>query len=211
MHPLATELDVDALAGLFEREISEGMDETTRRAGVIKVATGESRISQHEEKVLRAAARAHRRTGCPIITHTTAGLGLEQLDLFADEGVPAAAVIISHVGTEPNPLESAERLLERGATICVDEIGYPFFPDEHWVRLVVHAVRAGYGNQVVLGHDAVVVSRGPEELFGPMDVSDYTYISRTFLPKLAVAGLSVAEVHAILVANPARALTFRDA
>ena len=54
---------------------------------MIKCATGEGRISAKEEQVLRAAARAHKATGCPIITHTTNGMGLEQLDLFESEGV----------------------------------------------------------------------------------------------------------------------------
>ncbi len=40
------------------------------------------------ERVLRAVAQAHKRTGAPISTHTHAGLrrGLDQQRIFAEEG-----------------------------------------------------------------------------------------------------------------------------
>jgi len=82
IHPIAQALDIDALTDLFTREITEGMGDTLIKAGVIKCATGEGRISPKEEQILRASARAHKATGCPIITHTTNGMGLEQLDIF---------------------------------------------------------------------------------------------------------------------------------
>lgn len=47
------------------------MGGTLVRAGLTKVATEEGRISAQEEKVLRAAARARRATGCQIISHIT--------------------------------------------------------------------------------------------------------------------------------------------
>src|SRR5262245_27309188 len=60
-------MDIDQMADLFVREITEGMGDTLIKAGLIKCATGEGRISPKEEQVLRAAARAHKKTGCPII------------------------------------------------------------------------------------------------------------------------------------------------
>ncbi len=71
IHPIGVALDVDALTDFFSREITEGMGGTLIKAGMIKCATGEGIISSNEEKILRAAARAHKATGCPIITHTT--------------------------------------------------------------------------------------------------------------------------------------------
>src|SRR5437867_10191767 len=65
MHPIARVMDIDMLTDLFTREITEGMGDTLIRAGIIKCATGEGRISPNEERVLRAAARGHKATGCP--------------------------------------------------------------------------------------------------------------------------------------------------
>ena len=91
MHLYAQLMDIDQMAALFVREITEGMAETLLKAGLIKCATGEGQISAKEEQVLRAASRAHKQTGCPIITHTTDGLGPEQLDIFESEGRNARA------------------------------------------------------------------------------------------------------------------------
>ena len=44
------------MTDLFVRELTDGIDETGVRAGVIKVATGAGRITAYEETVLRAAA-----------------------------------------------------------------------------------------------------------------------------------------------------------
>ena len=83
---------------LFVRELSEGIDGTGIRAGVIKVATGPGRITPYEETVLRAAAHAHRATGAPITTHTDQGtMGVEQLDILASEGVDPRAVVVTIV------------------------------------------------------------------------------------------------------------------
>jgi phosphotriesterase-related protein len=210
IHPLAAALDVDGLTDLFVREITEGMGSTTVRAGLIKVATGEGRISPKETEIVRAAARASLATGCPIITHQTGGLGLEQLDLFAAEGLAAERVIVTHVGQGPDPSPAALALADRGATISVDQISYPGFTDAAFVRVVAAAVAAGHGGRVVLGHDALVISHGPDERFGAVDVSDYAYILREFVPKLRAAGLTDEDIAAILVANPARALAFRS-
>ena len=158
MHPFARLMDSDQMADLFVREINEGMGDTLIKAGLIKCATGEGRISPKEEQVLRAAARAHQRTGCPILTHTTNGLGSEQLDIFESEGVSPEEVILSHIGCERNPIEGSERVLRRGANVSFDRIGMvkAFYQDEHWLDVVGNAIKKGYINQIMLSHDAAV-------------------------------------------------------
>ncbi len=210
IHPIAAALDLDALTDLFIREITEGMGDTLIRAGLIKVATGQGRISPVEEKILRAAARARRATGCPIITHLTDSMSQEQLDLFAAEGVGADEVIISHVGFAPDAIAEAEGLLRRGANISFDRIGYRVFhPDEHWLRLVEHVTARGWAGQVMLSHDAAVVAHGLEIASGENAWDDYTYIARVFLPRLRKeTPVTEEQIHAMLVLNPRRVLTF---
>ena len=55
-------LDSDAIADLFARDIEGGIGESGVRAGVIKLAT-QPTVDAVNEKMLRAGARAHRRTG----------------------------------------------------------------------------------------------------------------------------------------------------
>ncbi len=212
MHPIARAFDIEAMTDLFVREITEGMGDTLIKAGIIKCATGEGRVSDKEEQVLRAAARAHRQTGCPIITHTTGGLGNEQLDIFASEGVSPSEVIISHVGCEKeNWFEYSESLLRRGANISFDRIGEPTFGgDEHWVGLITNAIQKGFLRQIMFSHDAGVLVHGYNEIVNPgVELSgDFTYIPRTFLPKLRAAGIADEQLHIMFAENPQRVLAF---
>jgi len=211
MHIFAKLMDIDQMADLFVREITEGMGDTLIKAGIIKCATGEGKITPKEEEVLRAAARAHKRTDCPIITHTTNGLGPEQLDIFESEGVAPNEVIISHVGCQPDPIEGSEAVLSRGANVSFDRIGMvkAFYPDEYWLDVVGNAIKKGYIDQIMLSHDAAVFAYGYEAASGDDVWDDYTYVSRQFIPKLQQAhGISDEQINTIMVENPKRALAF---
>ena len=79
----------------------EGVDGTNVRAGFIgEIGTERKFITPAQERVFRASARAHLRTGASIMTHTThfGELALEQISLLREEGVPPARIIISHLG-----------------------------------------------------------------------------------------------------------------
>jgi len=212
IHPIGQALDIDAMTDLFSREITEGMGDTLIKAGIIKCATGEGRVSPKEEQILRAAARAHKATGCPIITHTTNGMGLEQLDIFESEEVSPEEVIVSHIGFEENPLDYSEQMLKRGVNISFDRIGMQiFFEDDHWIRVVGNAIRKGYINQIMLSHDAAVFVYGLEEASGENVFDDYTYLPRVFLPKLQKeASITDEQVTIMMEENPQRVLAFRN-
>src|SRR5258706_10238440 len=64
---------VEDLADEMIRDLTEGMGATGIRAGAIKLGTSLNKITPAEDKVIRAAARAQRATGAPILTHTEAG------------------------------------------------------------------------------------------------------------------------------------------
>ena len=211
MHLYAQLMDIDQMAALFVREINEGMGETLLKAGLIKCATGEGQITVKEEEVLRAASRAHKETGCPIITHTTNGLGPDQLDIFASEGVTPEEVILSHIGCEPDPIEAAELVLSRGANVSFDRIGMvkAFYEDDYWLDVVGSAIKKGYVDQIMLSHDAAVFAHGYEEASGDDVWDDYTYVYSQFVPKLQQShGITDSQVETMFVTNPQRVLAF---
>jgi len=64
---------LEEISEIFVSEIKDGVGETGVKAGLIKCATGKDHITEYEEKCLRAAARASKKTGAPITTHTEEG------------------------------------------------------------------------------------------------------------------------------------------
>ncbi len=198
--------EVDQLAEFFERELTEGAGDTTMRAGVIKCATGSS-WSSGEERVLRAAGRAQAATGKPIVGHTTAGLGLQQLNVYEQEGADLTRVVISHVGFETDPVPYAAAIAARGAYVGLDRIGHHhFFADAHWVRLVLELLERGHAERILLSHDAVVRFSGPADI-AEKTFSDYAYLPSQFLPLLREAGVDEPTIDLMTRRNPNRWLT----
>ncbi|EUA31184.1 aryldialkylphosphatase [Mycobacterium xenopi 3993] len=62
------------MTDLFVRDIEHGIADTGVKAAILKCATDEP-ASPGVERVLRAVAQAHKRTGVPISTHTHAAPG----------------------------------------------------------------------------------------------------------------------------------------
>src|SRR5437763_3131346 len=81
--------DANVMADLFVTDIEAGVQNTDVKAGILKCATDAQGATAGVEKVLRAVARAHRRTGVPISpqTHAASQQGLKPHDILQEEGV----------------------------------------------------------------------------------------------------------------------------
>jgi phosphotriesterase-related protein len=77
-----------------------------------------------ERKGLEAAAKAHLRTGLPIITHTSDGCAqcaLDQVDLFEKAGVDLQHVVIGHLNDiKDQPAAAPIAIGKRGAYLGFD-------------------------------------------------------------------------------------------
>src|SRR5262249_49464350 len=130
---------VDALAERWMREWERGIEGTGVRPGFIKIgvdpATGDPpRLSAVDEKLVRAAARASRRTGLTVACHTAQGAaGVEEARIFAEEGVDRRRLIVVHTDAEPDAAWHF-RIAETGAWVEYDGIGSR--PVDEHVRLV---------------------------------------------------------------------------
>ena len=65
-----TDTSADQLAQLFVREIQEGILGTNIKAGILKAASDISGVTDWQETILRAVARAHHITEVPIMLHS---------------------------------------------------------------------------------------------------------------------------------------------
>ncbi len=204
-HPLTEAASVEELAERFTREVAEGVGEAGVRAGVVKAATSLNTILPGEEKVLRAAARAHLATGVPISTHTQNGtMGLEQLAILREEGVDLRRVAIGHVDRKLE-YDYHKAMLDQGAYLIYDQISKEkYVPDRDRVALLIRLVAEGYGGQLLLAGDFGRASYWTSNGGGP----GLTYILWRFVPWLIAEGMPKEAARALLVENAATFFAF---
>ena len=200
--------DADVMADLFVGDITAGIQGTEVKAAVLKCATDEPGITQGVEKVLRACARAHRRTGAPISTHTHPATrrGLEQQAIFEEEGVDLSRVVIGH-SDDSEDLNYLQELMKRGSFIGMDRFGIdPILPTEKRVATVAQLCELGFAGQMVLSHDAsCYLDWYPPELINPLTPNwQFRHISEDVLPALRSAGVSEEQIRQMTVDNPRR-------
>lgn len=185
-------------------EIQSGIGGTDVRAGIIKAGTSLNVITDIEERVLRAAAQAHRATGAPISTHTDKGtMALEQIAIFREEGVDPARVVIGHLDFALDE-DSLLRVLETGAFISFDQISKTkYAPDETRAAMLAKLVARGHVNQLLVSGDLARRSYWLAYGGGP----GFRYLIESFPIMMMNAGLSANDVRTILVDNPEIALT----
>jgi len=201
---------VDDLADEMIREITVGIDDTGVRAGVIKAASSLNTITLAEEKVFRAAARAHHATGALITTHTEKGtMALEQIELLRSEGVAPERILIGHLDHKPD-LEYWRAVAQTGANLGIDQIGKEkYLPDSRRIELILAMAAEGYTAQLCLAGDLARASYWPS--YGDWGGPGLTYILWRFLPWLRECGLDSHQIEAMIIATPARLLQMQAA
>lgn len=206
--PAAVEgMPIDELADVFVREIEQGIDGTAIRAGVIKVANDAEGVSPRGERVLRAAARAARRTGVGISTHHWAPLevGRRQLEIFQDEDTPPHLVCIGH-SADSTDVGYLESLLQAGVYVSMDR--YPGVPPrpqwEERNRTVKALIDRGWARRLMLGHD---YARDYRREPAPNQVQHYLFLSKTAIPALIADGVAQADIDLMMRDAPRRFLS----
>jgi phosphotriesterase-related protein len=201
------EATIRELVELFVRDITEGLEGTSIKPGVIKCSTDRLGVTPHIELVLRAAARTHVKTGLPITTHTVysnAG-GLAQQKIFQQEGVDLGAVVIGHCD-DHDDLDYVEQLIENGSYVGFDRCGVesPVASLEAQLDNLAELCRRGYADRIVLSHDNMVFLdfRHPEDLGKNVTNFPYGHIQEDVVPGLEERGISAADVQTMLVENP---------
>jgi phosphotriesterase-related protein len=195
------------IADLFVKDIEEGIAGSGIRAAIIKLAT-EPAVDELNETMLRAGARAHRRTGVPISTHhdVTTKCGLAQQDVFESEGVDLSRVVIGHSG-DSDDVEYLTTIIGRGSYIGMDRFGLDMFlQTEKRVETVVALCRLGFAGNMVLSHDTnCYMDTIPPALKAErMPKWHFQHITRDILPALRAAGVTEEQIRAMTVDNPRR-------
>lgn len=202
---------------IFVQELSEGIGSTGIRAGLVKVASGAPSLTSYEAKMIRAGGRAAAHVGCPVLTHTDhAELGLEQLGLLEESGVPAHRVLLGHSDGR-NDHAYHRSLAERGAYLGFDRFGLTaILKDEERIEAVLRMIEAGFARSLCLSHDAICGSwLGRPSFDGrraltPARIAEIlpdwepTHLFRNILPRMRALGLTPELERTLLCDNPGR-------
>jgi phosphotriesterase-related protein len=208
--PSFREREPDEIADIFVREIEFGIDDTDIKAGVIKVASDAQTggVTAEGERILRGAARALRRTGCPISTHQSAQerIGARQVEIFREEGAPMDRICIGH-SADTTDVEYLESLLEAGVFLSLDR--YPGRRVDWRQRnaTVKALVERGWAHRLMLGHDesptpVLAGVKPPRE-----DPAPYLFLSTIAIPALRADGVGDDAIDTMLRDVPRRFLS----
>ncbi len=206
----------EEISELFIRDIEEGCESTDIKAGMLKAATDRFGITPVNVFQLKAVARAAAITGIPVTTHTIAAdrLGLEQALILEKAGVGLSKVVIGDVG-DTNDLDYLEELLRMGVYLGLDRFGLGSAMAGGGSRkricwsLWIAAGSTGSSSR----RTSPFIPTGGKQLqkvrSDPFfdNITGFTHIFESVLPKLKARGVSEDEIHTLLVKNPARVFT----
>ncbi len=156
-------LSVEEITELFIKDITDGVDQydynspvvkrTTHKAGMIKLATGDEKITDHQHKIFEAVVNAHLETGAPILTHTNGGkLAMGQVELFVKLGADLNHVVLSHVDKQKD-LAFHKDLMQTGVYVEYDSHFRWKTIDENPTYILLENLLPLYSDRIVIGMD----------------------------------------------------------
>ncbi|WP_298825063.1 phosphotriesterase [uncultured Planococcus sp.] len=201
---------VNRLTDFVIREVEEGLEGTSYKAGQVKFGTGYNRISPLEEKTLRAVAQAHLETKAPLHSHTEAGtMGLEQIELLQSEGVDLSYMSFGHMDRNPDPYYH-EQIAKTGAYLSFDGIAkIKYAPESTRIQCILELVKKGYENQILVSGDTARKSYYKHYDYGlGLECIIAKWVPR-FIDDASRQGFEgEALIHKFFVENPKRCFTF---
>ena len=173
-------------------------------------------LTDDEQKVFTAVAKAHVKTGLPIFTHNAytgtrptqtpvpKDAAIKQLDLLLANGAKAQNLAIGHLCCLDDvkadiPIEIAKR----GAFVGFDRVTIALVPDAQKVTTIMAIVAAGHANKILLASD-FSNARGLKKNGG----GGLGQALTVFAPMLSKAGMPDATLKMILNDNPRQFLAF---
>lgn len=196
-----------AIASLFVREITEGIDDTGIKAAFLKCAVERHGVIGDVPRILEAVAIAATETGVPVMVHTNAAeqTGLMALEKLTSHGVDPSQIVIAHAG-DSNDLDYLRAIAGTGAWLGCDRFGIEHFnPLEDRIRTLIALLGEGYGDRIHLSHDAACfMDFMTGDPFFADERPDYLLISNRVVPALLQAGVTQEQIDQMMIENPKR-------
>lgn len=205
----------DEIVARIVSDLTDGVDGTGIKAGVIGEVGCSWPITQCEVKVLRASARAQRQSGALLMIHPGRNLQapFEILDILRDADADISRIVMCHVDRTLSDRISMRRLADSGLVVEFDLFGnegsfyawhLPIDMPNDGTRVdhLKWLVAEGFGDRLVVAHDIAfkdkLVSYGGQ---------GYGHILENVVPLMRRKGFTEGQLKAILVDTPRRLLT----
>ena len=205
----------------MRHDVTEGIDDSKVRAGIIKVAGDKSPLSDWEKKVFRAAARVQKTTGARIGTHAVYA-PREQFDLLVKTGANPNRLFFSHPETKScwqghtreEKLAEFLSITKEGGYILFNNFGEEYYTP--WVDMV-YLMRGlcdkGYANRIFISVDCNWEWKNRQRVFEAADAPffdpnaakrTYGYMMTDVVPTMLKSGFTKKELDIFLIENPRR-------
>lgn len=196
------ESTVEDIANIYVKELTEGIDNTGIKAGIIaEIASSPKEFVGNEKKILEAAGLAAVRTGSAVSTHTSRFTALETIEILLNYGMNPDKIIVGHQDLIDDSQYHLS-LLEKGVNIAFDTCGkINYMADEIRAKNMYTIIKNGYGDHILVSDD---VSR--RTYFVQNGGVGYCAAYQTVLPLLRKMGATDEDILRITTLNPARIL-----
>lgn len=193
----------EQLASRWISEFKNGIDGTGIKPGFIKIGVNPTTLSPLHQKLVRAAALTHLKTGLTIYSHTGPSLpAFEQIEILRKEGVHPEVFVWVHANSTNN--DDFLKVAKMGVWISLDGINKDNL--EKNALLVKFMKDHNLIDKVLISHDAGWYKPG-EENGG--NFTGFTTISDVFLPLLKYKGFTDSDINQLLIKNPAFVLAIK--
>jgi phosphotriesterase-related protein len=201
-------MSADAIADEIVAEAIDGVAGSGIKIGLIGEIGVSSDFTPDEQKSLRGAVRAQRRTKLPLMVHLPGWFRLAHrvLDIVEGEGGDVAHTVLCHMNPSGADHAYQTSVAERGAFLEYDMIGMDYWyadqqvqcpSDEENAEAIKRLIDAGCLTRILLSQDVflkMMLTRNGG--FG------YAYVQRHFLPRLRRHGVTGAQCAVLMTDNP---------
>jgi phosphotriesterase-related protein len=202
-------VSAEQLEELFIREVEEGISGTNIKAGILKSASDINGVTSDEETVLRAVARAHLKTGVPIMVHSYSPgqVGRQQLAVLREEGVDLKRVKMDH-SNDTTDVEYLTWLMEQGCYLGLDRYPGMITSSLSRTKTMKALIDAGYADRLCPSHDGTVLrvlAANPiitEEERLRRNPHGYLYMKEVVFPNLREMGVAEDILNSLCVVGP---------
>jgi phosphotriesterase-related protein len=201
-------MSIDGIADEIVAEARDGVGSSGVKIGLIGEIGVSGDFTKDEEKSLRGAARAQKRTQLPLMVHLPAWYrhAHRVLDIVAEEGGNIRHTILCHMNPSGGDTGYQTSLAERGTYIEYDMLGMDYWyadqqvqcpSDEDSARAIAGLVTAGHGGRLLLSQDVFL-----KMMLSHYGGFGYAYVIKHFVPRLRRHGVTEAAITAMLIDNP---------